>query len=171
MCFCCFEPSEDFLIDIFYHFKYSAKRWEEFFEIQAEFQDIGPIRVLKHSTTRSLSLLHCLKSFLQWPAFAFILLIEKHRVQSVGKSLKNLKYSSFAGLHSFALQPFNKLTTVFQTHPSHIGSIQNDTLSLLRRYLANFIKTVIINATQPSTIVIDRKKNPTMHWPLVQRLY
>ena len=55
---------DSLLIDVFYHFKYSAKRWERFSEIQAEFEDIQPLRVLKHSTTRWLSLLRCLKRLL-----------------------------------------------------------------------------------------------------------
>lgn len=49
------------LIDIFYHFKHSAKRWSTFADIQAEFEDIKPLRVLKHSTTQWLSLEHCVK--------------------------------------------------------------------------------------------------------------
>lgn len=52
---------DDLLIDIFYHFKYSSKRWHEFSEILQEFSDIKPLRVLKHSTTRWLSLERCLK--------------------------------------------------------------------------------------------------------------
>ena len=35
---------------------------------------------------------------------------------------------------------------MFQTHASHIGSIQEDTISLLRGYLANFIKPGVIAA-------------------------
>ena len=38
---------DNLLIDVFYHFKYSSKRWEEFCDIQAEFEDIKPLRVLK----------------------------------------------------------------------------------------------------------------------------
>ena len=37
---------DNLLIDIFYHFKHSAKRWSEFATIQAEFSDIKPLRVL-----------------------------------------------------------------------------------------------------------------------------
>ena len=33
----------DFLIDIFYHFKHSSKRWSEFADIRAEFNDIKPL--------------------------------------------------------------------------------------------------------------------------------
>ena len=48
---------DSLIIDVFYHFKYSAKIWEGFSEIQAEFEDIKPLRVLKHSNSRWLSLL------------------------------------------------------------------------------------------------------------------
>ena len=59
----------DLLIDIFYHFKHSSKRWHEFNEIQREFSNVKPLRVLKHCTTRWLSLERCLKRMIQqWPA-------------------------------------------------------------------------------------------------------
>ena len=39
--------SLDYLvIDIFYHFKHSSKRWHEFNEIQLEFSNVKPLRVL-----------------------------------------------------------------------------------------------------------------------------
>ena len=60
---------DELLIDIFYHFKHSAKRWHEFNEIQEEFSDIKPLRELKHCTTRWLSLERCVKRLIeQWPA-------------------------------------------------------------------------------------------------------
>ena len=40
---------DDILIDIFYYFKHSSKRWSEFADITAEFSDIKPLKVLKHS--------------------------------------------------------------------------------------------------------------------------
>ena len=47
---------DNLLIDMFYHFKHSSKRVHEFKEILADFSDIAPMRVLKHCTTRWLSL-------------------------------------------------------------------------------------------------------------------
>ena len=59
---------DDLLVDIFYHFKHSSERWHEF-KILLEFSYIKPLRVLKHCTTRWLSLERCLKRLLeQWPA-------------------------------------------------------------------------------------------------------
>ena len=42
----------DLLIDIFYYFKHSSKRWSEFADTRTEFSDIKPLKVLKHCTTR-----------------------------------------------------------------------------------------------------------------------
>ena len=39
---------DDLLIDIYYHFKHSSKRCEEFSVIVEEFDGLGPIRILKH---------------------------------------------------------------------------------------------------------------------------
>ena len=35
---------DDLLIDIAYHFKYSAKRWTEYEQIQCEFSEIQPLK-------------------------------------------------------------------------------------------------------------------------------
>ena len=60
---------DDLLIDVYYHFKHSAKKWSEFAEIRAEFDEIKPLKILKHSTTRWLSLQRCIKRLPdQWPA-------------------------------------------------------------------------------------------------------
>ena len=56
---------DNLLIDIYYHFKHSSKRWREFADIRAEFRDIKPLRVLKHSTTRWLTLEHCVKQLIE----------------------------------------------------------------------------------------------------------
>ena len=36
---------DDLLIDIYYHFKHSAKKWSEFAEIRAEMSEIKPLRI------------------------------------------------------------------------------------------------------------------------------
>jgi hypothetical protein len=113
---------DNLLIDMFYHFKYGAKKWEQFSEIQAEFEDVRPLRILKHSTTRWLSLLRCLKRLLdQWPAlhsyFDRQAEVEpcNDRVQRVATSLKSLEVKLICRFVLFALQPMNKFTVVFQT--------------------------------------------------------
>ena len=59
----------DLLIDIFYHFKHSSKRCAEFSLVLNDFYGIAPVRVLKHCTTRCLSLKRALnRLLLLWPA-------------------------------------------------------------------------------------------------------
>ena len=45
---------DNLLIDIYYHFKNSSKRCEEFSVILQDFDGIAPVRVLKHCSTRLL---------------------------------------------------------------------------------------------------------------------
>ena len=57
---------DDLLIDVYYHFKNSSKRCEEFSIILQEFDGIAPVRVLKHCW---LSLERAIKRLLiLWPA-------------------------------------------------------------------------------------------------------
>ena len=57
---------DELLIDIFYHF---AKRYSEFNGTLAEFEVIKPLRILKHCTTRWLSLQRWIKRLVDhWPA-------------------------------------------------------------------------------------------------------
>ena len=60
---------DQLLIDIFYHFKHSSKRWQEFADVLEDFEDIAPMRILKHCTTRWLSLQRATSRLLDlWPA-------------------------------------------------------------------------------------------------------
>ena len=78
----------------------------------------------------------------------------------MAKLLKSLEVQLICKFVLFALQPINKFTTVFQTHASHIGSIKEDTMSLLRGYLVNFIKPgVITAATDIKTIDYHSTQN------------
>ena len=55
---------DDLLIDVYYHFKNSSKRCEEFSIILQEFDGTAPVRVLKHCSTRWLSLERAIKRLL-----------------------------------------------------------------------------------------------------------
>ena len=55
---------DNLLIDIFYHFKHSSKRCAEFSMVLDDFDGIAPVRVLKHCTTRWLSLERALNRLL-----------------------------------------------------------------------------------------------------------
>ena len=57
------------LIDVFYHFKHSSKRCHEFAEVLRDFEGIAPLQVVKHCSTRWLSLERAVRRLLTlWPA-------------------------------------------------------------------------------------------------------
>ena len=55
---------ENLLIDI-YHFKHSCKRWKDLAYILTEFSEIKHLKVLKHCTTRWLSVQCCIRHLLE----------------------------------------------------------------------------------------------------------
>ena len=146
------------LIKIFYHFKHSSKGWEGFFDVLKEFDNIRALRVLKHCTTRWLSLLHCLDHLLeQWPAhYAYFdhqdeIEPSNSRVQRVATSLRSVEAKLVCTFVASVLRPMNKFNTVFQTNASRIATMQQQMLSLLRGYLANFIQAELITCAEDLT--------------------
>ena len=148
------------MIDIYYHFKHSSKRWHEFNEIQIEFNDIKPLRILKHSTTRWLSLERCLKRLIeQWPALYcyFDRTAESEpgndRVQRVAKQLKDPEVKLFCHFVVYAFKPLNIFSTAFQTHASCIGTLQADVRKLLNSFVSNFVDPEVIKSTDDITSI------------------
>ena len=157
---------DDLLIDIFYHFKYSSKRWSEFAEIRTDFSDIKPLRILKHCTTRWLSLERCVKRLIdQWPAlFAYFdrqvdILPTDDRVSRVAKQLGDPEVKLFCHFVSFAMKPFNKFSIAFQTHASRIGTLQSDVRKLLKAFMSNFIDPNVLREADDVTSINYRDIN------------
>ena len=145
---------DDLLIDIFYHFKHSSKRCAEFAMVLKDFAGIAPVRVLKHCSTRWLSLERALsRLLLLWPAlFAYFdreaaRATDKARVQRVVLSLTKVETKLYCHFVAFALRPLNAFNTAFQTSASKIGTLQEDVRNLLRAFLSNFIQPELLAAT------------------------
>ena len=135
---------DDLLIDIFYHFKHSSKRCAEFFMVLKDFDGIAPVRVLKHCSTRWLSLERALnRLLLLWPAlFAYFdreaeRSSDKLRSRRVLLNLGKVDTKLYCHFVAFALKPLNTFNTAFQTSASKIGTLQEDVRSLLRAFLSN----------------------------------
>lgn len=133
---------DELLVDIFYHFKHSAKRYSEFVEILAEFEEIKPLRILKHCTTRWLSLQRCIKRLIdQWPAlYSYFdrqagIEASNARVQRIASQLKDPEVKLICHFVMYAMKPFNKFSTAFQTHASRIGTMESDVRHLLGAYI------------------------------------
>ena len=145
---------------LFYHFKHSSKRWHEFHEIQVEFSDVKPLRVLKHSTTRWLSLERCLRRLLQqWPALHcyFDRIKESEpdneRAQRVAKHLKDPEVKLYCNFVVYAFKPMNVFSTAFQTHASRIGTLQADVRKLFHSFISNFIDPDVIKSSEDITTI------------------
>lgn len=135
------------LIDIYCHFKYSAKRWAEYMELQEEFEDIKPLKFLKQSTTRWLSLERCIKRLIEkWPALYAYFDREAsegsniERADKIAKQLRDPLVKLLCHFVAFVLKPLNRFSTAFQTNASRIGSLQSDVRGLLKSYMCNLIK-------------------------------
>ena len=148
---------DDLLVDIYYHFKHSSKRCEEFPIVLKDFDGIAPARVLKHCSTRWLSLERAVNRLLQlWPAlYAYfnreIDNTDEDRVRQVKKALGNLEMKLLCKFVSFALKPLNRFNVAFQKSASKIGTLQKDVCDL-RAFLSNFIKPELLAATSDAMI-------------------
>lgn len=137
---------DDLLIDIYYHFKHSSKRCEEFTIVLKDFDGIAPVRVLKHCSTRWLSLERAVnRLLLLWPAlFAYfdreMEKFDKDRVKRVSKAMSKVETRLYCQFVTFALKPLNSFNIAFQTSASMIGTLQQDVRSLLCGFLSNFTK-------------------------------
>ena len=111
---------DDLLVDIFYHFKHSSKRHAEFSLVLKDFDGIAPVRVLKHCSTRWLSLERAVnRLLLLWPAlFAYFNReldnSDADHVKRVEEAMSKVEIKLFCQFVAFALKPLNKFNTAFQ---------------------------------------------------------
>ena len=119
-------PVEELLIDVYFHFSHSAKRKEEYREF-LEFCDVAPLKILKHASTRWLSLEKCVNCFLQqW--LALLSYFESHedrerpgRVKRCADYLASVEMKVYFMFLSFILEPLNVFNTIFQTDVTQIA--------------------------------------------------
>lgn len=140
---------DEMLVDIFYHFHHSAKRKEQYSEF-LEFTEVEPLKILKHSTTRWLSLQKVVSRTLHhWDALSSY--FNSHdQVESDGKIhrlahlLKNPEVKMYFYYLEFILVPLNDFNTTFQADATKIGIIHSQMIKLLRKFLAKFVQASII---------------------------
>ena len=150
---------DELLIDIYYHFKHSSKRYSEFSAIREEFSDIVPLWILKHCTTRWLNLERCVKPLLdQWPALHAYFDKEAEsnrntRLQRITKHLKKTEVKLLCHFVSYAWKGFSSFSLAFQIHASRIGTLQSDVLNLLKSFLSNFIDPNVLRQSNDITTI------------------
>lgn len=149
-------PIEDLLIEVFFHFHHSSNRKEKYKEI-LEFTDTEPIKILKHCSTRWLSLDKCVNRLLHyWPAFQSYFNshenVEKPgRVKRCASYLSNPEMRLYFNFISFILQPLNDFNTMFQADESRIGYLKDEITILLRKFMGKFVKAKVIQSAEDLT--------------------
>ena len=152
------QPVEDLLIDTYYYLEKSSKRKEELNEFQ-EFTDTPIEIILKHVSTRWLSMERCVKRMLnQWLALRAYFTSHKD-CEKPGKVKRCKEGYNDEGMLlayyflSYALTRLNRFNVLFQGEGCKILQLLPATKSLLRSYLTNFVKEAVINEASDVTEV------------------
>jgi len=146
------------LIYLYFHFNHSAKRQEEYREF-LEFFDVAPLKILKHASTRWLSLEKCVNRFRQqW--LALLSYFESHedreqpgRVKRCADYLASVEMKAYFMLLSFILEPLNAFNTIFQTDATQIAIFIPEMNRLLRLFMAKFVLMRVIKSATDLTMV------------------
>jgi len=160
-------PVEDLLIDIYFHFFHSSKRKELYKEYQI-FTETDPLKIIKHCTTRWLSLDNCISRLLQqWPAlksyFASHSDVEKPgRVQRCRDWLMDPEMVMYYKFLQFILPLLNDFNTTFQADAAMIGHLHKEMYRLLRRLMGKFVLTRVI-AVEADVTKVDYANPDNQH--------
>ena len=158
---------DNLLIEVYYHFKHSSKRCEEFRQVLEDFDGIAPVSVLKHCTTRWLSLERAVKRLIDlWQALHAYFDREKgtgDRPRRVADALASIEVKLTCHFVAFALKPLNTFNTALQTSASRIGTMQADMRSLLRTYLANFVEPGCLADINTDNIEVFDYRDESQH--------
>ena len=99
------------LIDIYYHFKHSSKRCEQFAVVLQDFEGIAPLSVIKHCSSRWLSLEKAVRRLITlWPALLAYFDRERginERARRVADALMDYDTKLWCYFVAFALKPLN----------------------------------------------------------------
>ncbi|XP_077423442.1 zinc finger protein 862-like isoform X2 [Vanacampus margaritifer] len=136
---------DDLLVDIFYFFKNSSKRIEDFKEFQ-DFTNSEQEKILKHCPTRWLSLQKVVERTLsQYEAlksyFASHADVERAgKVKSIHDRLQDPVTLLTLHFLSFILPQINQFNIVFQTEACMIGDLLPEMERLLKKLLVKFVQ-------------------------------
>lgn len=157
-------PVNDLLVDIFYHFKHSSLRKETLKEFQ-DFTDTAEEKILKHVTTRWLSLEKCIhRTLSQWPALQSYFTshneVEKPgKIHTIAKHLQSIETRLYFLFLDFILTPLNEFNTTFQTDAVKIVQLDGEMRRLLRKFLGKFVQVQVIKQNSLTNVPFDNEEN------------
>ncbi|XP_060588036.1 uncharacterized protein LOC132743524 [Ruditapes philippinarum] len=158
-------PVEDLLVDVFFHFHHSSKRKEEYKDFQM-FTDTEPAKIIKHCSTRWLSLQKCVSRLLQqWPALKSYFSSHNDcettgsRVQRCYQRLNDPMFELTYHFLTFIMEPMNDFNTAFQANESKIGFLHVEMMRLLRKFMGKFVLTKVITASKITEVDFRNPSN------------
>lgn len=138
------QPDKDLLVEVLFHFHHSLNRKEKYFT------DTEPIKILKHCSTRWLSLEKCVNRLLDhWSAPPELFQLAwgcGEAWTSKGLCLSNPEMHLYFNFISLILQPLNDFNTLLQAEESRIGYLKDEITTLVRKFLGKFVKTKVIKS-------------------------
>jgi hypothetical protein len=152
---------------------FSAKRKEEYKEF-LEFTDTEPLKIIKHCSTRWLSLQKCVGRFLHhWPALTSYFMshrdVEKPgRVKRSAELLSDTKMRLTYLFLDYVLVPLNEFNTTFQADESMVGYLMVEMKRLLKKFLAKFVLNAVITSSELDLTKVDFR--PTVNQQLDKNL-
>ena len=151
-------PVEDLLIDTYYFFHGSSKRREDYKEFQL-FTGVEMEEILKHVSTRWLSLERCVGRILsQWGALRSYFNSHSDRerpgkVKRCAEAYADETVKLLCYFVHFALGRLNRFNQVFQSDGCQVLELESATKELLKAYLLKFVKADVVSTADDVTKV------------------
>ncbi len=145
---------DQLFVDIFYFFYHSSKRKEQFADNWCSFFPTEPAAILKHCTTRWLSLLRCVDRYIsQFEGLKSYFLScdesETEKVQNIISVLENPFTKPILLFLSHILPSMDKFNRLFQkSKENSTCQLYNEMGRLVRLYASNLLKPDVIKATE-----------------------
>ena len=160
---------DDFLVDLFYFFDKSTKRKEEFHEFE-EFTGTKELKIIKHCSTRWLSLEKVVKRVLhQWCALhAYFDLVSENdhssRVIRLDQHLKSHLTKLVLLFLEFTLDSMCKFNVAFQSSLPMLPALKAEVSRLLRILLGRFLKANAIQEAEADLAILNLS-DPSLQLP------
>lgn len=164
---------EELVIDLYYHFDKSSKR-KEILKGYQEFCNVETRKILKHSSTRWLSLMKCLDRILrQYDALKSYFLSSASEEKSTDKNKKKSKVAILVEklndpitkvymlfLHS-VLPVFDSFTALLESEEPMIHKVRDCIMKLVKELLGRFVSIQRIHDAADALLDIDYE-DPTV---------
>jgi len=142
---------DQLFIDIFYHFYHSSKRNQEFADLWCSLFTSEPKTILKHSSTRWLSLLRCVGRYIEQfeglKSYFLSCNVQSDKVISITERLTNPLTRPILFFLAYILPLMDRFSKMFQKSKENTTcELYTEMNRLLKMYAGNVLKKEVILA-------------------------